>query len=394
MKVARASTLRCAGIVAVVFAALASDTVHRAQAQAPEVPQGGELRRILAHGPWPPPRRVDPSNRVSGNADAIALGAVLFADSRLSRMNAVACSTCHLPARAFADGRARGEGIATGDRNTLALFDVGGQRWYGWDGANDNLWAQSLRPIVDPREMGGGIPRLATLIRDDDALRRRYEMAFGSPPGTNDEAVAVDAAKAIAAYLETLVSARTPFDDYRDALARGDRDAAARYPAAARRGLAMFVGKGRCDVCHSGPRFTNGEFHDVGVPFFVERTRVDGGRLDGIKRLQASPYNLLGKWSDDPARATATSTRHVRIEHRNFGEFRVPSLRGVALTAPYMHGGSLATLRDAVKHYSELDENRLHADGEAILRPLRLTDAEIDDLVAFLESLSPDVAPR
>ncbi|MET0442706.1 MAG: cytochrome c peroxidase [Casimicrobiaceae bacterium] len=365
-------------------------------AQAPplDLPQGDELRRILAHGPWPPARRADPSNRASGNVDAIAWGANLFADARLSRMHAVACSTCHLPARAFTDGRARGEGIATGDRNTLALFDVGGQRWYGWDGANDNLWGQSLRPIVDPREMGGGIPRLAALIREDDALRLRYERTFGTPPGANDEAVAVDAAKAIAAYLETLVSARTPFDEYRDALARGDRDAAARYPAAARRGLAIFVGKGRCEVCHTGPRFTNGEFHDVGVPFFVERTRVDSGRHDGIKRLRASPYSLLGRWSDDPTRGTATSTRHVSLDHRNFGEFRVPSLRGVARTAPYMHDGSLATLRDVVKHYSELDENRLHADGEAILRPLRLTDAEIADLVAFLESLSPDSSPR
>ncbi|MET0346093.1 MAG: cytochrome-c peroxidase, partial [Casimicrobiaceae bacterium] len=157
---------------------------------------------------------------------------------------------------------------------------------------------------------------------------------------------------------------------------------------------AIFVGKGRCEVCHTGPRFTNGEFHDVGVPFFVERTRVDSGRHDGIKRLRASPYSLLGRWSDDPTRGTATSTRHVSLDHRNFGEFRVPSLRGVARTAPYMHDGSLATLRDVVKHYSELDENRLHADGEAILRPLRLTDAEIADLVAFLESLSPDSSPR
>jgi cytochrome c peroxidase len=176
--------------------------------------------------------------------------------------------------------------------------------------------------------------------------------------------------------------------------ARSSTTAATRYPAAARRGLAIFVGKGRCDICHTGPRFTNGEFHDVGVPFFVERTRVDSGRHDGIKRLRASRYNLLGRWSDDPSHGTATSTRHVTLEHRNFGEFRVPSLRNVARTAPYMHDGSLATLRDVVKHYSDLDLNRLHADGEAILRPLRLTDAEIDDLVAFLESLSPQDAPR
>ena len=81
-------------------------------------------------------------------------------------------------------------------------------------------------------------------------------------------------------------------------------------------------------------------------------------------------------------------TRHVELQHRNFGEWRVPSLRNVALTAPYMHNGSLATLRDVVRHYSELNEERLHADGERILKPLRLTQAEAEDLVAFLESLT------
>ena len=115
---------------------------------------------------------------------------------------------------------------------------------------------------------------------------------------------------------------------------------------------------------------------------------VDPGRYDGIKRVQASRYNLLGTFNDDPAASTATGTRFVALEHRNFGEFRVPSLRNVARTAPYMHNGSLATLRDVVKHYSEIDEDRLHADGERIVRPLHLSDDEIDDLVAFLDSLS------
>ena len=386
MSASRAIAAAVGGVVALVALA---------QSPALDLPRGDELRRILAHGSWPPARRADPSNRVSGNAQAIALGERLFADPRLSRTHTIACTTCHRPERAFTDGAARGQGLARGDRNTQALADVGGQRWYGWDGANDNLWAQSLRPIVDPREMGGDAARLAALIRDDDDLHRRYTRAFGASPGDDDETVAVDAAKALAAYLETLVSPRTPFDDYRDALARSDDDAATRYPAAARRGLAIFVGKGRCDVCHTGPRFTNGEFHDVGVPFFAERTRVDSGRHDGIKRLRASPYNLLGRWSDDPSRGTATGTRYVALEHRNFGEFRVPSLRNVARTAPYMHNGSFATLRDVVKHYSEVDENRLHADGEAILRPLRLTDAEIDDLVAFLDTLTaPSPASR
>jgi cytochrome c peroxidase len=105
--------------------------------------------------------------------------------------------------------------------------------------------------------------------------------------------------------------------------------------------------------------------------------------------VKESPYNLLGRFNDDVSRKTAVGTKHVELQHRNFGEFRVPGLRNVALTAPYMHNGSLATLRDVVKHYSELNEERLHADGERILKPLRLTDHEIDDLVAFLESLSP-----
>jgi len=116
---------------------------------------------------------------------------------------------------------------------------------------------------------------------------------------------------------------------------------------------------------------------------------VDPGRSEGLKRLKGSPYNLLGRFNDDGSRSTATGTKHVELQHRNFGEWRVPGLRNVAQTAPYMHNGSLATLRDVVRHYSELNEERLHADGERVLRPLRLSSAEADDLVAFLESLSP-----
>ena len=205
--------------------------------------------------------------------------------------------------------------------------------------------------------------------------------------GATTRRVAVDVAKALAAYQETLVSGRTPFDEFRDALARGDRDAAARYPVAAQRGLKIFVGSGNCTSVTSGRAFTNGEFHDVGIPFFVEPGRVDPGRHDGIRKLQASRYNLLGPYNDDPARATATSTRHVALEHRNFGEFKVPSLRNVANTAPYMHNGSLATLRDVVRHYSNLDEDRLHADGERILKPLGLDKYDVDALVTFLETL-------
>ena len=347
-----------------------------------------EVRQILAHGPWPPRRQNDPSNRVSGRAAAIAFGARLFADPRLSRTGAIACATCHQPGRAYADGLPRAQGLAPTDRNTIGLANLRLQRWFGWDGAVDSLWAQSLRPVVDPREMGSDFVQVAAVVRADADLRRRYRAAFGAPPAAADEAVAIAVAKALAAYQETLVTGRTPFDNFRDALARGDVAAVARYPAAARRGLAIFVGKGRCNVCHLGPNFTNGEFHDIGIPFFTGPGRVDPGRHEGIRRMQASRHNLLGPFNDDPARSTATATRYVAQEHRNFGEFRVPSLRNVARTAPYMHNGSLATLREVVRHYSEIDEDRLHADGERILRPLHLSAAEIDDVVAFLDSLT------
>ncbi len=330
----------------------------------------------------------DPSNRVSGNAAAIALGRALFNDPRLSRPGTIACSSCHQGARGLADGLPRGHGLALSDRNTPGLANVGGQRWFGWDGANDNLWAQSLRPLLDPGEMGGTLALVAATLRGDAGLRAQYRTAFGTDVPVDDERAAVDAAKALAAWQETQVSGRTPFDDFRDALARGDAAAAARYPAAARRGLAIFVGEGNCGMCHAGPRFSNGEFHDVGVPFFVEPGRVDPGRHDGIRKLQASRYNLLGPFNDDAARSTATGTRHVAREHRNYGEFKVPSLRNVARTAPYMHDGSLKTLRDVIRHYSNLDEDRLHADGERILKPLGLEKYDVDSLVAFLETLS------
>jgi cytochrome c peroxidase len=184
---------------------------------------------------------------------------------------------------------------------------------------------------------------------------------------------------------------RTPFDELRDALMRGDGAAAGRYPASARRGLGIFVGKGNCSLCHFGPAFTNGEFHDVGVPFFVSPGRVDTGRHEGIRRLQADRFNLLGVYSDDPSRATATKTRHVEQQHATFGQFKTPSLRNVALTAPYMHDGRYATLRAVVRHYSDLDMERIHTHGEQLLRPLKLSESEIDELVAFLETLTaPD----
>jgi cytochrome c peroxidase len=346
-----------------------------------------EVAKILQHGPWRPQRTPDPSNRVSGNPQAIAFGEKLFFEPRLSGTGSVLCATCHVPWRQFQDGRPRAFGLQEVDRNTPSVVNVRFYRWYGWDGAHDSLWSQSVRPLLDPREMHASAAHVAGVVRK--LFVRDYESAFARRIPTEDQDVLVDVGKALAAFQETLVSGRTPFDKFRDALEKDDVEAMKTYPPAAQRGLRIFVGKGNCGACHFGPHFTNGEFADTGVAFFAGRGRVDSGRHEGIKRLKSNPHNLLGRYNDDPAGTTATGTRHVELQHRNFGEFRVPGLRNVAQTAPYMHNGSLAGLREVVRHYSELNEERLHTEGERVLKALKLTEGEIDDLVAFLESLSP-----
>jgi cytochrome c peroxidase len=347
-----------------------------------------ERARIASHGPWPPAAVVDASNRVAGRREAVALGQRLFFDNRLSANGRINCATCHPPARAFQDGLPVSQGLAAGQRNTPTLLDVAQQRWFGWDGANDSLWAASLVPLRAEAEMGQRTDRIASLVRTDLRLAQGYRAAFRQDPPADDERLLVDVAKALAAYQATLGSPRTPFDDFRDALLRGDLAASSRYPLAAQRGLRIFIGEGRCSVCHVGGRFSNGEFADIGVPFFVPGG-VDPGRHGGLQKLRAGGKSRLGPFNDaagvDPGRV---STQHVVIEPRHFGEFRVPGLRQLVHTAPYMHNGSLATLEDVVQHYSRLNEERLHADGERILRPLKLSAAEAADLAAFLRSLS------
>ena len=348
-----------------------------------------ERAAILAHGPWPQPMPPDPSNRVSGKLEAIALGRWLFFDRRMSADGQRSCATCHDPAKAFADGRARSTGIVTVDRNAIALANLRLNRWFGWDGAGDSLWAQSIRPILNEKELALAPDALRRRVAEDASLASAYAQVFGSSAETDaPEAVLVNVAKALAAFQETIVTGRTAFDEFRDALERNDTGAMRRYPVAAQRGLKLFVGKGNCNVCHFGPNLTNGEFDAIGLPHFAEKGRVDTGRYGGIAALGTSPFNLLGRYNDDPQAAPGLATRHVEPLHRNWGEFRVPSLRNVARTAPYMHDGSLATLADVVRHYSEVNEERLHGlPGQSLIRPLRLTPEEQADLVAFLQTL-------
>jgi cytochrome c peroxidase len=349
-----------------------------------------ERDQIAAHGPWPPRPRADVSNRMVGQDRAIAWGASLFFDARLSGNQSLSCASCHQPNRAFQDGLAIAMGRTAGQRNTPSLLDAAQWRWFGWGGSHDSLWAASLAPLLSEGEMHQSVPALAQRVRTTPELAAGYGEAYQAPLPEDDATLVVNLGKALAAYQATLVSPRTAFDAFRDALQSGDATGAARYPMAAQRGLRLFLGEGRCATCHAGPSFTNGEFGDVGIPFFVPGG-ADGGRYKGLEALLASPYNRLGQFNDagnpksDPR---AVSTRHVTLQPRHYGEFRVPSLRQLEHTAPYMHNGSLTTLQAVVNHYSNLPEERLHTDGERILRPLKLSDQQSADLLAFLRSLS------
>ena len=346
-----------------------------------------ELSQVLSHGPWPVNTVPDPSNKLSGIDEAIEFGRRLFFSTRLSGDNSKSCVSCHAPEDAFASGRVIKENPSDLDRNTLSLLNVRYHRWFGWDGGNDNLWAQSIRPIVNNKEMSLPKERLKSVI-EGSTFKQAYQQFFGDISLHSNDLVLVNIGKALAAYQETLITKQTSFDDFRDAVARKNWAVAAKYPESSQRGLSLFLGKANCSFCHSGPLFSNGEFHDAGVPYFIRPGAVDKGRHQGIIDLKRSPFTLASDYNDDPKKEGAWAVNKVATLHSNFGIFRVPSLRNVAKTAPYMHNGSLATLEAVVDHYANINTERLHADGEAILKPLNLSKQDAKDLVSFLESLS------
>ena len=350
---------------------LATDVARSAELL--PLPSADERDRILAHGPWPIPLARDASNRASGNEAAIAFGRRMFHEPRLSANGYVACAACHQTDRGWTDAIPRARGLAPVDRNTPTLTNAALYAWFGWSGASDSLWMASLRPILDEREMGSSAAAVARVVRIGDGLACEYRLAFGrAPESMDDEVVMVDVAKAIAAFLETLTTGRTPFDEFRDALARGDQRKAEGYPAAAARGARLFVGEADCASCHSGANFTDGAFHPADAK--------EVGRAEGVLSVLASPYSLASRFNDDPAgtKARAEATRALKQQPSLRGQFRVPSLRNVAVTPPYLHDGSRETLREAVQHTGVK----------------ALPGSDVDDLVAFLLTLTDDAGAR
>jgi cytochrome c peroxidase len=383
-----------------------------------------EVRRLLQHSPLegPPP---DPTNRVADDPRAARLGQRLFFDPRLSANGEISCASCHEPAKGLADGKPLSEGLGTTTRSAPTLWNVAWQRWYFWDGRVDTLWGQAMQPLESPDEMGSSRTALARLVASDPALRAEHEATFGPLPVGLDaatlpeharpvpddpghaharawealgadrreavESVAVDALKAIAAYERLLVSRRAPFDVFVEGLREEDPGKVAALSRSAQRGARLFVGEAGCRSCHSGPTFSDGEFHDLMLPPLAGGRPDDPGRYAGLERLLREPFSSTSPHSDDPDGDKARALGRLSRGPQTYAELKTPTLRNVARTAPYMHQGQLATLDDVLRFYSTLEgqvPSGHHA--ETILVALALSETEMADLRAFLEALTDE----
>lgn len=370
--------------------------------------------RLSALGPAP----AQPSNAYADNADAAALGELLFFDTRLSANGELSCASCHEPSRYFTDGKPRGVGVNATGRNTMTVVGAAHQRWFYWDGRRDSLWSQALIPFEAPDEMGSSRTAVIRQLADDTDLLRRYEAIFGPLPRGlaadrlpahagpyADKAgkrawerlpraqqrrvnrVYANLGKALGAYQRTLGYQPSRFDRYLEALAQGQADSSLlsdKEKAGAR--LFMSADKTQCLQCHNGPTFSNGDFHNIGTGNF-SGPHLDFGRVFGLQAVLMDEFNCLGPYSDAEAEQ-CTELRflqrdaHVPLE----GAYKTPSLRNVAATAPYFHDGSRLTLEQVIAHYNRPPDPR--SSGGHELRPLNLSEEETQQLAAFLRALS------
>lgn len=276
------------------------------------------------------------------------LGADLFVDPILSLDSTISCGSCHKAAFAFSDTVATSLGVGgqIGTRNTPSLLNVANRPYLFWDGRMDNLAEQALHTIKSPTEMGASVQRIIKRLRKHPFYAPRFKAIYGQRP--NASALG----HAIASFERSLVS-QSPFDRYN----RGDDSA---ITASAKRGEELFAEKGLCLECHFGADITSDEFRNIGL-------------LDGENYTDVGRFAQTGDSSD-------------------LGKFRVPPLRNVALTAPYMHDGSIATLRGVLEYYNNTAAHVPNAINKDPLlkKPLNLTEQEITDLENFLISLTDD----
>lgn len=286
-----------------------------------------------------------PANPSESAPAKVALGHDLFRDVRLSKGDRASCATCHDPDHAFTDGRKTAVGPAGKSltRNVPALYDLAWPSVFFWDGRATSLVQQARVPIEAPDELAADLTEVATRLASDPVTRARFEAVYSARP-----AVTVDSVlDAIAAYERSIASPENRFDRW----VAGDDQV---LSAAEQRGFDIFVGKGACVTCHGGWRLTDDNFHDVGVK--------SGDRGRGALAPTGGP---------------------------GLPEFKTPSLREVAHTAPYMHDGSLSTLDAVVAHYAGAYERRPSL-ALTMVKDLVLSEQEQADLVAFLNALSSE----
>lgn len=323
-------------------------------AEAPAKPIGEPIaiQAPLGLPPVPIPADNPPT------ADTVALGRRLYYDNRLSADDTIACANCHNPAMAFTDGRPVSLGVhgTKGTRNAPTVLDAVYNPLQFWDGRAKNLEDQAGGPIQNPVEMNQPHDVMVAKIGKLADYQVAFDKAFGPGKITVDKVE-----KSIAAFERTLVSGDSPFDRYQYG---GDKKA---LSPAAIRGLAVFIDKkkGNCATCHTiedkYALFTDGKFHNIGEGIDPNGNLKDPGRYDQT---------------------------HVDADH---GAFKTPTLRNIAKTAPYMHDGSVKTLKDVVDFYVGGGSSNPWLDKE--IKELKLTGTERADLVAFMESLTCNVPP-
>ncbi|MCB9742898.1 MAG: hypothetical protein H6741_05305 [Alphaproteobacteria bacterium] len=382
------------------------------------------LRRALSMSPRPALPEA-PSNAWADDPAAARLGQSLFFDARLSGNGQVSCATCHQPDHGFADPLALSEGVGVTTRNAPHVLDAAWNRWFFWDGRADAFWNQALKPMEASNEHGGSRLQYAHVLHEDPELTQAYEAIFGPLPALEDaerfpaagmpvpeqpshpwneaweamdeadqEAVTqvfVNMGKAIGAYERLLVTGDAPIDAYVEALVAEDAAGLEVLSPPARRGLALFVGDAGCHFCHAGALFTDLEFHNIGLP--DTGGPIDPGRYEGVDLLLDAEFNGASRWSDDPSAAEAVYA-HLSQGSETLGQFKTPSLRGVAWSAPYMHDGRFETLDEVVGHYNDPQGAPPLGHREEIILPLDLSEAQQAELVSFLEeALTPEPPP-
>jgi len=367
-----------------------------------------------------PPLPPDPSNAVADDPRAAALGHRLFFDTRLSANNQVSCATCHIPELMFTDGVPIAVGTRPHTRNTLTIVGTAFNPWLMWDGHKDSQWAQAIGAIEHPDEQGSTRLHVLHLIGSDETYRTAYKALFGPLPDLSNferfpdsggpvdyppyraawesmnqadrestTRVFVNVGKAIAAYERLILPGSTPFDGYAQAILAGNtEEMAASLTPDEVTGLRLFIGPANCIRCHTGPQFTDNQFHNTGVPP-GEGQPLDEGRASGLERVLADEFNCHNQHSeaeeDECISLDAVPARDARRPYA----FKTPTLRHLAETGPYMHAGQFATLAAVLDHFNKAPAAPV---GQSELEPLEMSESELDQLNAFLHSLSGPLA--